>query len=84
MPHHKSAAKRLKTNETSRQRNQAVKSVVRKQLKAQRAANGDEAQASLPATYSELDVAVRKGVLPKSRASRLKSRLARQAQKSSS
>lgn len=78
MPHHKSASKRLKTAEKSRQRNLGVKSTVRKQLKRQRAA-GDEAM--LPATHAELDKAARKGVIPKRRAARLKSRTARQAAK---
>lgn len=80
MPHHKSASKRLKTAEKSRKRNLGVKSTVRKQLKRQRAA-GDEAQNVLPATHAELDKAARKGVIPKRRAARLKSRTARQAAK---
>ena len=79
MPHHKSATKRLKTNEISRERNMAVKSVVRKQLKKQRGLEGEAAQGELSSTYRELDVAVRKGVIPKARASRLKARSAKGA-----
>lgn len=79
MPHHKSATKRLKTNELSRERNMAVKSVVRKQLKKQRGLEGTAAEGELSATYRELDVAVRKGVIPKARASRLKARTAKAA-----
>jgi small subunit ribosomal protein S20 len=79
MPHHKSATKRLKTAAKSNTRNSAVKSLVRKQLKRQRAASGEEAVELLPKTHGDLDRAVRKGVIPKSRASRLKSRTAKAA-----
>lgn len=74
MPHHKSAKKRLKTNERDRERNMAVKSALRKQLKAFRleGASADK----LGELYAGLDRAARKGVIPKSRADRLKSRLA--------
>jgi len=83
MPHHKSAEKRLKTNERSRRRNLAIKSALRKRLKHQRTAEGAEASSSLPGTVSEIDRAVKKGVIPRSRANRLKSRLARRAATSS-
>jgi len=79
MPHHKSATKRLKTAAKSKTRNSAVKSLVRKQLKRQRATTGEDAVEMLPKTHAELDRAVRKGVIPKSRASRLKSRTAKAA-----
>jgi small subunit ribosomal protein S20 len=79
MPHHKSAVKRLRTAEKSRRRNIAIKSVLRRQLKRQRAAEGKDAPALLPETHATLDRAVRKGVIPKARASRLKSRTARKA-----
>lgn len=79
MPHHKSAAKRLRTNEKSRQRNLAVKSALRKQLKRQSGLEGDAAKEMIPRTYAELDRAARKGVIPKSRANRLKSRLSHKA-----
>jgi small subunit ribosomal protein S20 len=78
MPHHKSAVKRLRTAETSRRRNVAIKSVLRKQLKRQRAAGAEGAEL-LPETHATLDRAVRKGVIPKARAARLKSRTARKA-----
>ena len=83
MPSHKSAVKRLRTAEKSRQRNMAAKSVLRKQLKLQRDPATDTAD-QLSRTHSELDRAARKGVIPKGRAARLKSRTARQATKSSS
>jgi len=79
MPHHKSAEKRLKTTERDRVRNIAVKSQLRKELKAAR--SGEGSGEKIGAIYSSLDVAARKGVIPKQRASRLKSRMARAAAK---
>ena len=84
MPHHKSAVKRLRTNEKSRKRNVVVKSALRKQIKRQGALEGEAARDMIPKTYAELDRAVRKGVIPKSRANRLKSRLTIKAAKSPS
>ena len=83
MPHHKSAAKRLKTAEKSRRRNLVVKSAMRKRLKLQRNASEGEAQDLLPGTHSELDRAAQKGVIPKRRAARLKSRASKAASKTS-
>ena len=80
MPQHKSAVKRLRTSEKSKRRNSAVKSVLRKQLKLQRNADSAEAATQLSATHSQLDRAAQKGVIPKRRAARLKSRSAKQAQ----
>jgi ribosomal protein S20 len=84
MPHHKSAEKRLVTNEISRQRNNANKSLLRKRLKEQRTAQGAAARELLPETYAEVDRAWRKGILPRRRADRLKSRLARAAARTAS
>ena len=83
MPNHKSAKKRLKTSEKSRRRNMSVKTVLRKQLKVIRAA-GEEAEGHLGRTHSELDKAARKGVIPRARAARLKSRTARLAARAKS
>jgi small subunit ribosomal protein S20 len=84
MPHHKSAEKRLKTAEISRQRNNGVKSQVRRQLKRQRTLTGAEAAAALPTTHAELDRAAKKGVIPKRRAARLKSRTAKKVNRAKS
>jgi small subunit ribosomal protein S20 len=84
MPHHKSAEKRLRTAEISRRRNAAVKSQVRRQLKRQGALAGAEAAAALASTHAELDRAATKGVIPKRRAARLKSRTARKANRAKS
>lgn len=79
MPHHKSAEKRVRTNERDRQRNIANRSRLRKVLAGQRAATDSvESAASLPATVSEVDRMVKKGLIPPRRADRLKSRLAKQ------
>ena len=78
MPHHKSAEKRVLTNERDRQRNVANRSRLRKAMATQRTLTDPaEAKKSLPATASEIDRAVRKGLIPRSRANRLKSRTAK-------
>lgn len=80
MPHHKSAEKRVRTNEKSRQLNVANRSRLRKTLSTHRALEtGAEAVGQLPKVVSEVDVAERKGIIPKGRANRLKSRLAKAA-----
>jgi small subunit ribosomal protein S20 len=85
LPDHKSCKKRLITNAKRRERNRTNKAMMRGTLKEFRtlAANADTATklAELPALYSLLDVQARKGVIPRKRASRLKSRLAALAAK---
>jgi len=86
LPHHKSAKKRVVTNEKCRERNRQNRAAMRSAVKGFRAlAKGGEgtakAKEELPKLYSVLDVQARKGVIPKKRASRLKSRLAALAQK---
>jgi small subunit ribosomal protein S20 len=77
MPHHKSAAKRVKTNEKARLSNVAVKSRMRSAVKAVRSATKrDEAEAALKAAISILDRTAAKGVIKRETASRQKSRLA--------
>ncbi len=78
MPHHKSAAKRVKTNEGRRQRNVALTSRMRHALKAIRAVKTrSEGEALLKPTASVLDRTAAKGVIKRETASRHKSRLAR-------
>jgi small subunit ribosomal protein S20 len=82
MPHHKSAEKRVRTNERSRQRNIANRSRLRKVVIGQRAhTESTAAVAELPKTISEVDRMVRKGLIPAGRADRMKSRLAKLANK---
>ena len=78
MPHHKSAAKRVITNEKSRMRNISLRSRMRSALKSVRSAtNRDEAQSAYRAAASVLDRTAAKGVIKKETANRHKARLAR-------
>ena len=76
MPHHKSAAKRVITNEKSRRRNMAAKSHLRATLKTVRAATTRvEAEKILRGAISLLDRTASKGIIKRETASRHKSRL---------
>lgn len=78
MPHHKSAAKRVITNEKRRQRNIAATTRMRSALKAVRSAKSrSEGEAALQQTASVLDRTASKGVIKRETASRHKSRLAK-------
>ena len=82
MPHHKSAAKRVITNEKSRQRNIAFRSRMRSALKSIRSAtNKSEADTAYRAATSILDRTAAKGIIKKETANRHKARLARFAAK---
>jgi len=83
LPHHKSCKKRLITSRKRRERNRDNKAAMRSALKAHRSlpAGSEERKAQLTAMYSEVDVMARKGIIPRQRASRLKSRLAARAGK---
>lgn len=77
MPHHKSAAKRVVTNEKSRQRNVAARSRMRSAVKAVRdARTRAQGEAACRAAAAILDRTAAKGVIKKETASRHKSRLA--------
>ena len=77
MPHHKSAAKRVITNEKARVSNIAVKSRMRSAVKAVRSATKKaEAESALKTAISVLDRTAAKGIIKKGTASRQKSRLA--------
>ena len=78
MPHHKSAAKRVITNEKSRQRNIALRTRMRSALRAVRSSTTKaQATAAYKDAVSVLDRTVAKGVIKKETASRHKARLAR-------
>ena len=82
MPHHKSAAKRVKTNEKARLSNVAAKSRMRSAVKAVRSAKTKpEAETALKKAVAVLDRTAAKGVIKKETASRQKSRLAKYAAK---
>jgi small subunit ribosomal protein S20 len=80
MANTKQAKKRAAQSVRLRNRNRAVKTRVRnvvKTLRATATTDGKAAKEQHPATMAELDKAVRKGVLHKRTASRLKSRIAK-------
>ena len=82
MPHHKSAAKRVVTNEKARLRNIALRSRMRAALKSVRSATTrDAAGEAYRTAVAVLDRTVSKGVITRATADRHKSRLARFAQK---
>ena len=77
MPHHKSAAKRVRTNEKARLSNAALRSRARAAVRAVRSAtNRAEAATAMKAAVAILDRTASKGVIKKETASRQKSRLA--------
>lgn len=78
MPTHKSAKKRLKTNEKANIKNRALKSRIVTLVKKTESSSD---QASLKEAVSFLDKAARKGVIHPNKASRIKSRLTRLVQK---
>jgi len=82
MPHHKSAAKRVITNEKSRQRNIAATTRLRNAIKAVRSAKTrPDGDAALTTTVAVLDRTASKGIIKRETASRHKSRLAKHVAK---
>ena len=78
MPHHKSAKKRVGTNELARQRNAAATTRMRNSIKAVRGATTRAAaETALKDTISILDRTASKGVIKRETASRQKARLAK-------
>ncbi len=85
MPHAKSCKKRLITSQKRNERNRANRAMMRSRIKVYRshigsASDEDKAQ-TLSEMYSLIDSQARKGLMPKQRASRLKSRMAAAAAK---
>jgi len=76
----KSAKKRIGQSEKRRARNKSVRSRLRSSIKKHRSGDGSKSE-SLPATYSEIDVALKKGAIHRNAAARYKSRLAKAARK---
>lgn len=89
MPHHKSAKKRIKTNEISRERNIANRTLVRHAVRDLRGAMADgkapaaEVTKQLGEVESLLDKMGRKGIIHPNKAARLKSRLHHKGPKAS-
>ncbi len=79
MPHHKSCKKRLKQSQARRLDNRQNKASMRSSVKVFKAMCASEETPTadqLQGMYSILDVHARKGIMPRTRAARLKSRLA--------
>jgi small subunit ribosomal protein S20 len=77
----KSAEKRIRQTAKRRARNQAAVTHLRTSVKKYRHADTAEKAKGLPATYSEIDLALKKGVIHRNAAARYKSRLAKRAAK---
>jgi len=80
VPHAKSCKKRLLTSQKRNERNRQNRATMRSQIKEYRASIGEataeDKATSLSAMYSLIDTQARKGLMPKRRAARLKSRIA--------
>jgi len=77
----RSAEKRIRSSAKKRARNKARSSRLRGAVKKYRASDSKGRAASLPATHSEIDRALAKGVIHRNAAARYKSRLAKKAAK---
>lgn len=83
MPIIKSAVKRMRQTAKRRSRNQVTKRSLRGELKAftsaKEAKDSKKASQALSAAHGKIDTAVKKGLLKKNTAARMKSRLSAQA-----
>ena len=78
MANHKSAIKRIKQNEVSKQRNKLIHKTTRNVLKNLKATTDKkEAFEALPKATSLLDKLVKKNIIHKNKAANLKSKLAK-------
>jgi small subunit ribosomal protein S20 len=80
VPHHKSCKKRLITSQKQNVRNSQNRAALRTAIKQFRAtigeANDEQKVIELRKMYSLIDTNTRKGLMPRSRAARLKGRFA--------
>ena len=76
MPQHKSNEKRMRTSKKENARNRAVKSTLKTVTKKVHSVAPADAEAAYREAASELDRAAKKGIIPRRRADRKKSRLA--------
>ena len=85
MPNIRSAKKRMRQAEKRRAKNRTQRASVRTAVKKARAAQGGEqSQAAYAQAEQLLDRAARKGLLPKNRVARTKSRLVKAAKRGAS
>ncbi len=85
MPHNKSCKKRLVNAKKQNERNRQNRALMRGKIKDYRAnvegMSAEDKAKAVTEMYSLIDVQSRKGLMPKSRASRLKARMAAAATK---
>lgn len=82
MANHKSSLKRIRQNETKKDRNKYVAKTTRNAVKKLRdTSDKKEVVAELPKVTSMLDKLAKKNVIHKNKASNLKRKLAKQANK---
>lgn len=77
MPHHKAYIKGLRKSAEQRVHNNALRSLLRRTVKETRAKIEQGEGVDLNQAYSYIDHVGAKGIIPKKRAARLKSRLAK-------
>ncbi len=78
MANHKSALKRIRSNETRRLRNRYQHKTARTAIKKfKQAASKQEAEKLFPEVVSKIDKLVKKNIIHKNKAANLKSELAR-------
>jgi small subunit ribosomal protein S20 len=78
MPQHKSCEKRMRSSRGRNRYNRAMKSAIKTAIKKLQNSEGESLEPDFREVVSDLDRAARKGVIPKNRADRRKSRLAKQ------
>ena len=77
MPQHKSCEKRIRVSKKQNAYNRSIASAVKTATKKFVTAEADTVEEQYRQVSAQLDLAARKGVIPKQRASRKKSRMAR-------
>ncbi|WP_109299337.1 30S ribosomal protein S20 [Aquimarina sp. AU474] len=77
MANHKSALKRIRSNETRRLRNRYQHKTTRNAIKKLREADKKEAETLFPTVVSMLDKLAKNNVIHKNKAANLKSQLAK-------
>ncbi|WP_300436839.1 30S ribosomal protein S20 [Christiangramia sp.] len=75
MANHKSALKRIRSNETKRLRNRYQHKTTRNAIKKLREADKKEAEAMLPSVISMVDKLAKKNIIHDNKAANLKSNL---------
>ncbi len=77
MANHKSALKRIRSNETKRLRNRYQHKTTRNAIKKLRESDKKEAEALLPSVISMVDKLAKKNIIHDNKAANLKSQLAK-------